>query len=819
MYIRDITMDGFKCYNDKVVLRNLDKCFNAITGANGAGKSNIVDAIVFALDLSTSKHMRVESLKELINIHRKECTVVLTFDNQDKSRSPPGYEHLKMISISRTLDSEGKSKYKLNEHNCTRANVEKLCQSMGASRDFVIMQGHITKVLNKKNAEIRNMIEEVAGTRGYNSEKERAIEKLERKEMKLKKAREHLKKRIGPYLKNLQKEKKIYEENKEFEIRREELGRRMEEIKNDLDLNEVNKAIDEVKGMLNEYSEERKVLGEIEGRINGISELEEINVVELKSKVDTEMMKIEEIDRMNLEEKIEELKRELSEGRMSMNNKELGEGRMLMNNSENRCNSNQDSLRSNSDESIKGLEERELLLSKELKGGDKSQKIDELEKLKRRREMLRIRLQDEGAIDENAIDENDFTKAKASDFTKAKTSISIKTSDPVKTNDPMTCNIKPDGIENLKSQIEELRMKIENEENSLRRAKELENKIEEMKTKFNYPFLEGVYGTIDENMKLSDPRYSEAISVIMGAKSKFVICSDDSVAERVFKASDKRVYCIPLNKVVIPSASRKVGIPLASVSAKEVLDVIEYDPRYEKAYQFVFGGVYIFEDNQMAYKFCHEYKALCVTLDGTVYDPKGTLSGGKVNSVNKVYKREDLKGMEEELKRILNGEGNDSNGNSNSNSNDSNGKSHSHNAHNALSNNSPSILSLGQMKKTLEGKMRLLRDMNEKREIEAKIRLLEELCNNSIDIQRELKKVREELIRRKGVERKREEKEAKITKIENRLREKEAELKIQRIQREESVRIVEECGMALKKANFQNELAVNGILFQKYVPG
>jgi AAA15 family ATPase/GTPase len=53
MWIKEIIIDGFKSYKNRVVIPGFDSRFNAITGLNGSGKSNILDAICFVLGLTT----------------------------------------------------------------------------------------------------------------------------------------------------------------------------------------------------------------------------------------------------------------------------------------------------------------------------------------------------------------------------------------------------------------------------------------------------------------------------------------------------------------------------------------------------------------------------------------------------------------------------------------------------------------------------------------------------------------------------------------------------------------------------------------------
>lgn len=46
-------MEGFKSYGNRTLLENLDPEFTAITGLNGTGKSNVLDAICFVLGLQS----------------------------------------------------------------------------------------------------------------------------------------------------------------------------------------------------------------------------------------------------------------------------------------------------------------------------------------------------------------------------------------------------------------------------------------------------------------------------------------------------------------------------------------------------------------------------------------------------------------------------------------------------------------------------------------------------------------------------------------------------------------------------------------------
>jgi structural maintenance of chromosome 2 len=58
MYIQELIIDGFKSYATRTVISGFDSQFNAITGLNGSGKSNILDAICFVLGISNLSQVR-----------------------------------------------------------------------------------------------------------------------------------------------------------------------------------------------------------------------------------------------------------------------------------------------------------------------------------------------------------------------------------------------------------------------------------------------------------------------------------------------------------------------------------------------------------------------------------------------------------------------------------------------------------------------------------------------------------------------------------------------------------------------------------------
>ena len=93
MYIEELIVDGFKSYSTRMGIGPFDRQFNAITGLNGSGKSNILDSICFVLGISNLTQVRVGNLSELVYKQGQagvtKASVTVVFNNEDKSRGAP----------------------------------------------------------------------------------------------------------------------------------------------------------------------------------------------------------------------------------------------------------------------------------------------------------------------------------------------------------------------------------------------------------------------------------------------------------------------------------------------------------------------------------------------------------------------------------------------------------------------------------------------------------------------------------------------------------------------------------------------------------
>ena len=191
MHIKEIIIDGFKSYANKTSILGLDRHFNAITGFNGSGKSNIFDALCFVMGISSLSNVRAANLQDLIYKKGlagidKACVTVI-FDNSDKNNSPVGYDDFDEITVSRNI-YQGKSKYNLNGYSSTQEKVRDLFLSVQLNINnphFLVMQGKVRQVVNMKPIEILGLMEEAAGTSSFQLKKESSLRMIKKKQNKL----------------------------------------------------------------------------------------------------------------------------------------------------------------------------------------------------------------------------------------------------------------------------------------------------------------------------------------------------------------------------------------------------------------------------------------------------------------------------------------------------------------------------------------------------------------------------------------------------------------------------------------------------------
>ena len=217
--IEKLSMQGFKSFANKTALP-FPSGFNVICGANGSGKSNIVDALCFVLGIRSAKTIRAEKLEHLIfNGGKKRASakygiVNLYLNNEDGAI--PGEEPL--IKITRKINKNGVSVYKLNGRTVNRRKIVDVLANAGIYADGhnIIMQGDITNLIEMTPLERKEIIDEVSGIAEFEDKKTKAENELAKVDTKLKEAQIILNEREKA-LKKLEREQKLAREYKTLE--------------------------------------------------------------------------------------------------------------------------------------------------------------------------------------------------------------------------------------------------------------------------------------------------------------------------------------------------------------------------------------------------------------------------------------------------------------------------------------------------------------------------------------------------------------------------------------------------------------------------
>ncbi len=174
MRITKIKLAGFKSFVDPTTLY-LPGNLSGVVGPNGCGKSNIIDAMMWVMGESSAKHLRGDSMADVIfsgSSSRKpvgQATVEIVFDNSDGALGG-AYAGFAEISIKRTVARDGVSNYLLNNARCRRKDIIDvfLGTGLGARGGYsVIEQGMISRVIEAKPDELRGFLEEAAGISKY----------------------------------------------------------------------------------------------------------------------------------------------------------------------------------------------------------------------------------------------------------------------------------------------------------------------------------------------------------------------------------------------------------------------------------------------------------------------------------------------------------------------------------------------------------------------------------------------------------------------------------------------------------------------------
>jgi chromosome segregation protein len=182
MHLQSLELFGFKSFGDKTVF-NFHEGVTAIVGPNGCGKSNVLDAVRWALGEQSAKSLRGDEMADVI------------FNGSD-ARKPVGFAEVSLtlsdcatdlavdwhdVRVTRRVYRDGNSEYLLNKTPCRLRDIQNLFADTGVARAAYSMmeQGKIDMILSSRPEDRRAVFEEAAGITKYKTQKREALRKLE----------------------------------------------------------------------------------------------------------------------------------------------------------------------------------------------------------------------------------------------------------------------------------------------------------------------------------------------------------------------------------------------------------------------------------------------------------------------------------------------------------------------------------------------------------------------------------------------------------------------------------------------------------------
>uniref|UniRef100_A0A4W6G6X4 Structural maintenance of chromosomes protein n=1 Tax=Lates calcarifer TaxID=8187 RepID=A0A4W6G6X4_LATCA len=685
MHIKSIIVEGFKSYAQRTEINGFDPLFNAITGLNGSGKSNILDSICFLLGISNLTHVRASNLQDLVYKNGQggitKATVSITFDNSNKSQSPLGFETHDEITVTRQVVIGGRNKYLINGVNANNTRVQDLFCSVGLNVNnphFLIMQGRITKVLNMKPPEILAMIEEAAGTRMYECKKISAQKTIEKKEAKLKEIQ------TVRQTSKLIFDKCIFERSSYLEYQK--LMREIQHLSRlyvawlfvCAEETKV-KSAENLKVMQDNIAKMQATMAENESKVQELS----AQIQELQKKKDQEVNGVLK----SLEEALADVQRVDTKAQSALDLKKQNL---------------KDEMKKKK-ELVKSMEEDKKMLTVKEK---------EVSKLA---EQLKT-LQEEGQKDSAALEaaeqhfkavsaglstnedgeeatlagqmmacKNDMSKAdteaKQAQMTLKHAQTELKTKQAEVKKMDSGYKKDQDNFQAVRSSREKLEAELAKlnyegngkEESLLDQRRQLSREVAKLKETYErlvsrFPNLRFHYkdpergwdhskvkGLLANLITVRDVSYATALEVVAGGRLYNIVVDTEVTGKKLLEKGElqRRYTIIPLNKISAKTLNDKVVNTVGEDNAHTALSLVGYESDLRKAMEYVFGSTLVCDtlDNAKKVAFDKQVMTKTVTLGGDIFDPQGTLSGGaRSQSASVLTSLQELKEVQDNLR-------------------------------------------------------------------------------------------------------------------------------------------------------------------------
>ena len=686
MYLKAVEINGFKSFGEKVYI-DFNRGITSIVGPNGSGKSNILDAVLWVLGEQSYKNIRAKESQDVIFSGGKEkkaatkAEVSLIIDNSDRYLD---FDN-DIVKITRRIHITGENEYLINDSKSRLKEIGNLFLDTGIGKTAysVIGQGKVERIINSSPKEIKNIIEEAAGIKKLQAnrleaqknlgnievnldkvefilnetrENKNKIEKqaeLAQKYIDLKDEKSSLAK--GIFITELEQKEKNLVENEDIKVKSEEecsiLQEKFDKTLNrlttiDLEKEEVKKQkilIDsrnkELKDVISTKETEQAVTRERLDNFKKDKLLKEEYSLHLENKIEK---KLEEIN--ILIAKKEELSKNILE--MEAANKEF---ERKINELEAIKVEKTDLIESRN-KKIRDLELEKQLSSNEIENNERKLKssLDEVEILKKELDEIAKK---EIANNEEKDLLNSQIKAKQEELAKTEERNEFlvnQLSEISKTINKLSQDIREYEYQEKTSsgKLEALIRMEESNEGFFKSVKEVLNSG-----------ISGIDGVLISLIKFDD-KLAKAIEAAVSGNLQDIIVEDKEVAKKciAFLTERKlgRASFLALDTIKVSRREFKGNMPgVLGLAA----DLVSAEDKYKKVVDFVFGGLLIVENIDVATDILNKnlFAGNIVTVNGELVSSRGRITGGEnqKSSINQIFERKkEIKVLEEKVSNL-----------------------------------------------------------------------------------------------------------------------------------------------------------------------
>lgn len=657
MRIKEIELDNFKSFGQKTTIPMLDG-FTTVSGPNGSGKSNVVDSLMFALGLTTTRNMRAEKLTDLINniSGRPDCSVQVTFINDGANGD--GQEIIVKRKIRLKKDGYD-SKYFLNSEASTLREIhERLGKFNISPKGYnVVMQGDVASIISMNSTDRRKIIDEIAGVAEFDRKIELAdielntvLERIEGQTTILAELEERLTK--------LQKQREQalkYQELKErrLELERKFLAVRIRQVK--LDKEQAENEIESHKKQKTTLQEEQRQI--IEDMTIAQQDLNKLarEIEELGENKQKELQENKDAKRQTLskeESTLEYIEKQIldEEEENSSREKEIKDLKKTLKNIDFKAQEfteEIESIRLNIGEEQKRYEELQSQILAKSKNSNLStqsviesqDKVNELKAQKAAIEQEKARIEEKASSLETQLD---------SQKTIAQEALSKIEELKLKNNSIGGSEIKQEiaflsqSIQAFREEQRDTKEEIKTQEIKLKKIESELSKLEGQEQAASAAGfgravdtvlkIDGVHGTLAQ-LATVEGEYQQAVETAAGGRLRAVVVDDDYVAQECIdflrKQKAGRATFLPLNKM---REARSYPLPNEPGVIDWAINLVTFDDEHRDAFAYAFADTLVVKNLEASRRLIGRYRM--VTVQGDLVERSGAMTGGAAIKTN-----------------------------------------------------------------------------------------------------------------------------------------------------------------------------------------